>query len=557
MLEAIKAEQRGGGMVTDSETKVTIVITCFNYALFLSDAIESALNQTIRAAEIILVDDGSTDDTAEVAARYPMVGYVWQRNQGLSAARNTGLAVASGDFIVFLDADDRLLPSALDAGLRCFEAHPECAFVSGRHRRIDRHGAVTKFCEPTSIGAHPYLGFLRGNYVGMHATVLYRRSVFEIVGGFDTTLSACEDYDMYLRIARRYPVVQHDDLVAEYRQHGTNMSNDVDLMLKTALTILRAQARHVGDDQERRDAFEMGIENWRDYYALVALTGGPGGVGPRQARLIIWAALRLLRHPPKGLGAKLYRRTRRTARVALEAVLPGTLRSLVLGPRVGNVKFGDLRRTRPIARGFGYGRGRPVDRYYIEHFLARHATDVHGRVLEVGDDNYTRRYGQNRVERGDVLHAVPGNPRASFVGDLGVADQIPSNAFNCVILTQTLHLIYDVHAALRTLHRILKPGGVLLLTVPGISQLDECGRPEDNKWGNTWYWAFTTLSIRRACVDTFAGGTVEVEAHGNVLATVAYLHGLADHELTRAELDDHDPLYQLVITARVVKGGPS
>jgi glycosyltransferase involved in cell wall biosynthesis len=189
-------------------------LLCFNQAAFLPDAIESVLNQTVPAAEIILVDDGSTDETAKVAAAYPTICYRWQKNQGLSSARNSGIRAASGDFLVFLDADDRLLPTALESGLRCFAAYPDCAFVSGQHRRIDRKGDVIRLPKRIEIGAEPYLDLLRGNYIGMHATVMYRRWVFDLVGGYNPVLRAGEDYDLYLRVARRYPVARHDDVVA-------------------------------------------------------------------------------------------------------------------------------------------------------------------------------------------------------------------------------------------------------------------------------------------------------------------------------------------------------
>ena len=218
-------------------------------------------------------------------------------------------------------------------------------------------------------------------------------------------------------------------------------------------------------------------------------------------------------------------------------------------PDVGRVDFGQLRRVTPISTVFGYDRGLPVDRYYIEGFLARNAGVVRGRVLEVGDDTYTRRFGGERVTRSDVLHVAEGNPRATFVGDLTSADHIPSDAFDCVILTQTLHLIYDVRAAIATLHRILRPGGVLLTTFPGISQIDQ------GEWGGTWFWGFTLQSARRLFGETFPEQALTFETHGNVLAAISFLHGLAVEELSPAELDYNDPHYQLVIAVRAVKPG--
>ena len=217
-------------------------------------------------------------------------------------------------------------------------------------------------------------------------------------------------------------------------------------------------------------------------------------------------------------------------------------------PPPGAVRFGSLRRLTPISRAFGFDRGQPVDRYYIESFLAAHARDVRGGVVEIGDDAYTRRFGGDLVTRSDILHVNADNPRATIVADLASAEQIPPDSFDCVIVTQTLHLIYDVAAAVRTIHRILRPGGVCLATVPGISQVDS------GAWQDYWFWSLTPAAARRLFGDVFGADAVGVKAHGNVLASAAFLYGLASRELTRAELDHHDPSYPLVVTIRAVKG---
>jgi len=217
-------------------------------------------------------------------------------------------------------------------------------------------------------------------------------------------------------------------------------------------------------------------------------------------------------------------------------------------PPVGLVRFGSLRRLTPISREYGFDRGRPIDRHYIEAFLARHATDVAGHVLEIKDDGYTRRFGGDRVIRSDVLCLEADDPHATIVGDLVSAEHIASARFDCAIVTQTLQLIYDVRAALRTLHRILKPGGVLLATVPGMSQTS----PHED-WGDRWAWGFTRVSARNLVAEAFTGGTVEVETFGNVVATIASLHGLSADELTADELAYRDPEYQLSIGVRARK----
>jgi SAM-dependent methyltransferase len=220
------------------------------------------------------------------------------------------------------------------------------------------------------------------------------------------------------------------------------------------------------------------------------------------------------------------------------------LRRLAQWPPVGGVRLGSLKRTRPISRNYGWERGTPVDRFYIERFLSAHADAVRGRVLEIGDDEYTRRFGGDAVTAGDVLHASPGNPQATIVADLADAPEIADGSFDCVICTQTLLLIYDVKAAVATLQRILAPGGVALVTVPGVSRI--C-REEADEWGD--FWRFTSDSARRLFTDAFgpAPGGVEVTAYGNVLAATAMLHGLAAEEVGADKLDDRDRDFEVLI----------
>ena len=203
----------------DPPPLVSVVIPTYNYARFLGEAIESAQAQAGVPVEIIVVDDGSKDDPAAVVHRYPGVRLIRQDNSGLAAARNTGWRNAVGRFVVFLDADDRLIPNALCANLANFTACPDCGFVYGGYRFIDADGQVRKPASLVEIGADPFASFLRGNAIGMHATVMYRRAALEEVGGFDPTLRACEDYDLYLRLSPRHPVAVTQDCIAEYRIH--------------------------------------------------------------------------------------------------------------------------------------------------------------------------------------------------------------------------------------------------------------------------------------------------------------------------------------------------
>jgi SAM-dependent methyltransferase len=212
------------------------------------------------------------------------------------------------------------------------------------------------------------------------------------------------------------------------------------------------------------------------------------------------------------------------------------------------VRWGGFRRLTPISGAWGFDRGLPVDRYYIENFLAGHADDIQGHVLEIMDAAYTRRFGGKQVQKSDVLDVADGNPNATIVADLTSAEHIPSETFDCIIFTQTLLLIYQLHPAIETLHRILKPGGVVLGTVPGITKISR-----EDMCRSGQYWSFTTLSIQRLFEEVFPAKQVEVKAYGNVLTASAFLYGLAAEELHKAELNYHDPDYEMIISVRAVK----
>lgn len=218
-------------------------------------------------------------------------------------------------------------------------------------------------------------------------------------------------------------------------------------------------------------------------------------------------------------------------------------------PRKGSVAFGDLRRVTPVSAKFGLDRGRAIDRYYIEGFLSDSAEHICGRCLELGDAFYTNSLGGIRVTQADVLHVVAGNPEATIIADLTDAPHVPSDAFDCIIFTQTLQMIVDMGAALDTLHRILKPGGVLLLTTSGISKVGRrLGRDD---WGE--YWRLTAQGVELLASRHFPGAAVEVISYGNVLSAVAYLEGLALEELDPVELDYVDPDYEVIVAARIRK----
>lgn len=219
-------------------------------------------------------------------------------------------------------------------------------------------------------------------------------------------------------------------------------------------------------------------------------------------------------------------------------------------PRPRRIRWGNLRRVTPVSRVFGADRGQPIDRYYIESFLEKHREDIQGCVLEIGDPAYTTQFGGERVSSSEVLHAQEGNEQATLVGDLASGRGIPEDKFDCMILTQTFPFIYDMREAIGNSYKALRPGGVLLVTLPGISQIS---RYDMDRWGD--FWRFTNASCDQLFGDLFGEGNVNVATHGNVLTACAFLHGIATHELKKEELDYVDPDYQTLITIRAQRKG--
>jgi SAM-dependent methyltransferase len=210
--------------------------------------------------------------------------------------------------------------------------------------------------------------------------------------------------------------------------------------------------------------------------------------------------------------------------------------------------FNRLRRTTPLSRHFGGDRGTPVDRYYIEKFLESRAADIRGTVLEFGDDSYARRFGRG-VIRTEIVHRTAGNRHATIVTDISVGSGIADSTFDCVIATQLLPFVFDTRGVIRTLLRVLKPGGVVLVTTPGVSH--QISRLDMERLGD--YWRFTSLSLRLLFEEVLPPAEVTIETFGNVLAAAAFLYGLAAEELEPRELEAHDPDYEVSIAVRAVK----
>ena len=522
--------------------RVAVVITTYDHARFLNRALDSILGQTVSATEIIVVDDGSNDDPGQVVAKFPGVTLIAQSNQGLAAARNAGLRAATAELVLFLDADDALCPNAIETGLEAMLRNPGAGFVYGAYRLADVALRPTSEPQFRPFGASAYYALLRDNFIGMHAAVLYDREKLVASGGFDTALRRCEDYDAYLRLARNYPVGCHPEVVALYRMHDGNMSSDPVAMLHFALEV---HGRHKPSPTDR-----AAIRAWHGGRRLLKLSHANQAWKkrtdlPREARRLQRGQL-FRSNPGASAMAAIWQTVRQYLPAPAAKWIKHAVQRALLPLR--RVDMGDLARTQPISRQFGFDRGTPVDRYYIETFLAANADAVRGRVLEIGDSGYSRRFGRD-IARQDVLHVSPDNPEATIVGDLTQPGLLPEAAFDCLIATQTLHLIYDVGAAVGEMYRALKPGGTLLLTVPGVSSVDP------GQWSNDWLWSITGAAAERLFEENFGPGEVAVEAFGNVYAATCFLQGLALEEVQQEFLQERDPSYPLIVTVRARREG--
>lgn len=246
---------------------VSVIIPTYNYARFIGEAIESVLTQTYRDFEIIVVDDGSTDETGDVVSRFSEVRYIFQTNQGIAAARNEGVRASQGHSLVFLDADDRLLPNALEAGVNSLNDHPACAFVSGHWELVSRDRKPLPTPPVICFKENNYRAFLDYNYIGTTGQVMFRRSIFATEPGFDSSVPGCDDAELYMRIAKDYPVHCHDQIVVQHRVHGSNTSGNRAMMLRSMTRIYRWHLEQVKGNSELESLCRQGLEFCRKFLA--------------------------------------------------------------------------------------------------------------------------------------------------------------------------------------------------------------------------------------------------------------------------------------------------
>ena len=290
--------------------QISVVIACFNQGAVLEHALRSVTSSL--PAEVIVIDDGCTDETADVVATFetslPLRSVRHPHHAGAAAARNRGLRESRGDYVVFLDADDRLMPGALDLGASTLGEHPECAFVFGRCAALGRRHP-SRMPHPRVVRDH-YRELLRRNYIGDPAAVMFRREVLERSGGFNPELNGAADYELYLHVARHYPVYDHGAIVA-HCSHTDPASGHAADMLRETLEVLWTQRPFLEGDEASLVAYRDGQELWQDFYGTQLADEIRAAMRDHEWMAALAKSAVLAEYHPRGLWYHLARRGRR------------------------------------------------------------------------------------------------------------------------------------------------------------------------------------------------------------------------------------------------------
>jgi peptidoglycan/xylan/chitin deacetylase (PgdA/CDA1 family)/SAM-dependent methyltransferase len=494
-------------------TGVAVLVRVGSVPRLLLPSLRSVEQQSARPTGVVLLVDSTTPTGAHdwIEAIAAARGFMLVRSQSSSpgAALNEAWRSTSSEFVLVLEAGDELEPHAVALiGHRMGDAADAGFSLVGM--RLLGSGPDNSLVLPDDASAFAVAAWPQM----AHASTPFRRSSLETVGGFDESLPGLEFADAVIRILQT---------------GGSGLSLSEPIVRRR--TELPGRWRHASQ-AEGLEIFEAFVRRHLDLLASDPVT-----------------VLRAREDAVRTLGAR-YRTVRdtRQARLAEIAELrEAKARTAAPSDAASPFDMGGFHRTSPWSRNWGYERGVPVDRYYVERFLQAHAGDVHGRVLEVQEADYTTRFGGSRVAQSDVLDLEVSNTRANVVADLRDAPNIPDATYDCIIITQTLHVIDDMDSVVRECVRILKPGGVLLATLPAASRVClEYGRDGD-------FWRVTAAGARRLFEQAFDPEQVEVRAHGNVLVTAAFQYGLGLAELSPADLEVDDAFNPTLVTVRARK----
>jgi len=531
---------------------VSVILIFFNEERFIEEAVQSVRAQSFTDWELLLCDDGSSDQSSQIAKTYAeedperihYLEHAGHANKGMSETRNLGIQHARGEFISFIDGDDVWLPAKLSEQIALLKAHPEAGFLCAPAQwwygwTGKREDVLKDFIQPVTVAQDAVvqppeiiISYLVNEFTSLCDTLI-RRDLIEEIGGYEAQFNGLyEDQAFHTKLCLKAPAYQCAHPWYRYRQHSDSCC---------------IQAQSSSSRNEIREQFL----NWTKSYL------DKEGVNHRGLRRALKWQLLPYHQPGRARLISRYRKAKQSAHsCALKlahAILPTGVRNAI--GRLLNFRvfpplrwhcFALGRKPVPYSQDFAFDRGKPIDRYYIEKFLDKYSREIKGRVLEIADDEYTQMFGGDKVTHGDILHSPDGSPtpNVTIIDDLRIGENLKDNYYDCLIITQTLLFIYELDDTIRTIHRCLKPGGVLLLTLPGISQII---RGDAQVWGQ--FWSFTCLSTRRLLAEQFPDDQIKIETHGNALSACGFLMGLATEEMSRKSLDAYDENYPLIIGA--------
>ncbi|MCL2074549.1 MAG: glycosyltransferase [Marinilabiliaceae bacterium] len=543
--------------------KVSIIIPTYKRPNYLIKTLENIHQQTFKDFEVIVVDDGTPgDENAQICAQFPKVVYKKIDNSGgPMIPRNTGFKIAKGEYIALIDDDDLWVNDKLEQQVKILDENRDFGVVHGCCKEIDNqgnetgkiHGKINDFKRK-----HGYVfDDMIGNFTLMTPTVFFRKELLEKVGYFKETMHAAgEDMEFYCRLAFYSKLYFIEEPIAFYRFHNQNISNDTE---KIGYNYLPLELFFIVKDLKEKGLIsnkQFKLMRKRLLYrqaTFFSITRKSEIVKANCKKIYKWywtipkIILPLLFYNKKN--NRLKRVSHLLKKISVK--FKNSLRLLFGKHTIFTVT--DLFRVTPLSTCFGFDRGKPIDRYYIEKFLYDNRQYFKGRILEVAQDWYSSKYAALNKTNDEkpiieTLHLDGTEKKVTIVGDLTNLQTLPENRYDCFVCTQVLHVIYDVSAALEGAYKLLKEGGVFLATTTGISQI--C-RGDMDRWGD--YWRFTNKSLELLFQKT-QFKEVEIVPMGNVLAACAFLQGLALEELPKKELlDIIDDNYQLIIGIKAVK----
>ncbi|MFK7989421.1 MAG: polysaccharide deacetylase family protein [Sandaracinaceae bacterium] len=515
--------------------RLSIVVPVYDAGDFLEEAVEQVRKQTFSDWELLLFDDGSKDDSrararalAKQDPRIRTSAHPGGGNRGQYATRVAAAEEVRTDLVALLDQDDLWDLDYLEKHLKRWDQ------LAGRGVQLSYGPALywhpdapdkdyVQPMPPEGPGVFEPPSLLSSFFADQYAatplpsTTFIRRDVLRSARRFaeEARGSQCEDQYLCWFVASRFRVAVHDTSWVRYRQHAGS-----------ALAKMLATPERAGEVEARflRTA-ERELMRLHPAHPLLA----EGHLESRRVSL----------ETPRKLGWMASLRARVAAprpREGMPSVRGWTQRAAARGRLAIGVE--------PLSEAFGEDRGTPLTRHYVTQFLSQHAADIQGRCLEFEGADYVTQYGGEAVTQVDVLDLSADNPRATLIGDLTADNDFPSDAFDSIVCTFVLHEIFDMRRAVRELHRMLRPGGTMLVAVPHVTMCEPA-------YGERW--RFTVQGLTELLSETFPADSMTHRAYGNSLTAAAQLRGLVAEEFTAGELSAHDPRFAIIVCARVQK----